>query len=1406
MAQIFGDQEDNFLEGSIENDTILGLNGNDTLNGSEGNDILQGSSLTAAGEIDRLTGGTGADTFVLGTPARVFYNDGNNTTDGTGDYALIADFNPNVDVIQLGWSKDNYILGAVPEGLPDGTGIFLDKPGDEPDELIAIVQGVTGLDLNQSYFGVPGLSAVELSDIALDTDNRGFAINGEATGDRSGGSVSNAGDVNGDGFDDLIIGASGADPNGSGSGKSYVVYGKADGTTLSLSDVVSGIGGFAINGEVAGDGSGASVSSTGDVNGDGKDDLIIGAPTADPNGLSSGKSYVVFGKADNTAVNLSDVASGIGGFAIEGEAQNNRSGFSVSDAGDVNGDGKDDLIIGTSSAKESYVVFGKADGTAVSLNDVAAGTGGFVISGSGRSVSSAGDVNGDGLDDVIIGDRLLQPDGNNSGQSYVVFGKADGTAVTLSDVAAGTGGFVINGEPVGLGNRPILLSDFSVSSAGDVNGDGKDDLIVGSRSAYPNGSGSGKSYVVFGKADDTAVELSDIAAGIGGFAINGEASGDLSGVSVSRAGDINGDGKDDLIIGAVGADPNGESSGKSYVVFGKTDGTSVELSAVAAGIGGFALNGEAAGDQSGRSVSGAGDVNNDGFDDLIVGVPSADPNGESSGKSYVVFGGDFIASEPVANENNLGSVLLRKPLVIPATELLKWNPDNVLTVTEVSNASGGTVSLVDGVVTFQADPGFVGVATFDYTVNDSIDGTNTGTASVTVNSSVKLSDVALDTNTSGFVINAEAAGDYSGWSVSGAGDVNGDGKADLIIGIGLLSDANKSYVVFGKGDGTAVSLSEVTAGIGGFAINGEVTGDFSGFSVSGAGDVNGDGLADLIVGAPGADLNGSNSGKSYVVFGKADGTAVDLSEVASGTGGFAIKGETADDGVGFSVSDAGDVNGDGLDDLVVGAPGTGPNGEQFGKSYVVFGKADNNSAELSEVASGTGGFAIKSEAAGDAAGEYAGLSVSDAGDVNGDGKADLIVGAPGANPKGNESGKSYVVFGKTDGTTVNLSQVTTGIGGFAINGEAAYDGSGCSVSAAGDVNGDGKADLIVGADGADPNGKNSGKSYVVFGKADGSAINLSDVAAGNGGFAINGEAKSNISGGSVSSAGDVNGDGLDDLIVGTNPLTAIGVLAAIADPEPVPTFKSYVVFGKTDGTAVELSDVANGVGGFALLKDYLSSDSISGAGDVNGDGFDDVLVGTPFTDPNGNIKDNAGQSYVLYGGDFTGAVTQQGGTGDDLLTGTAAADVIVAGQANDTLIGNGGSDILYAGAGNDAIAISDLNFNRIKGGSGIDTLRVDGSGMFLDLSASANNRITGIEQIDLNDSGSNTLTFNKLDVLALSNTNQLAILGNTSDVVVSLGQGWQENGTQTLDGNLYNEYAVGGSSLLVDSDISQFIS
>ena len=205
----------------------------------------------------------------------------------------------------------------------------------------------------------------------------------------------------------------------------------------------------------------------------------------------------------------------------------------------------------------------------------------------------------------------------------------------------GKTGFKINGEAAS------DASGFSVSGAGDVNGDGFADLIIGADYASPNGTHSGASYVVFGKAGGftTPLELSTLN-GVNGFKINGEAGGDLAGFSVSAAGDVNGDGFADLLIGAKGADPNGSFSGASYVVFGKTcvsaTGT-FELSTLN-GVNGFKINGEAAGDQSGNSVSAAGDVNGDGFADLLIGAFSASPNGNSnSGASYVVFGSSPIA-------------------------------------------------------------------------------------------------------------------------------------------------------------------------------------------------------------------------------------------------------------------------------------------------------------------------------------------------------------------------------------------------------------------------------------------------------------------------------------------------------------------------------------------------------------------------------------------------------------------------------------------------------------------------------------------------------------------------------------------------------------------------------------------
>ena len=550
-------------------------------------------------------------------------------------------------------------------------------------------------------------TAIELS--AVEAGTAGFVINGVSASDFAGFSVRGAGDVNGDGLDDLIVGAYGDDPNGSYSGASFVVFGKANGTAVELSTVQAGTGGFVINGVAAGDRSGRSVSDAGDVNGDGLDDLIIGAHLDDPNGSNSGASFVVFGKANGTAVELSAVEAGTGGFVINGVSSGDLSGYAVSGAGDVNGDGLDDLIVGAegddpngSDSGASFVVFGKADGTAVELSAVEAGTGGFVINGvssndfSGRSVSSAGDVNGDGLDDLIVGADGDDPNGSASGASFVVFGKADGTAVELSNVEAGTGGFVINGV------SSNDYSGFSVSGAGDVNGDGLDDLIIGAVRDDPNGSSSGASFVVFGKADGTAVELSNVEAGTGGFVINGVSGGARSGNAVSGAGDVNGDGLDDLIVGAYYDSPNGSNSGASFVVFGKADGTAVELSNVEAGTGGFVINGVAASDVSGKAVSGAGDVNGDGRDDLIVGAFGDDPNGSNSGTAFVVFtptvastGTDF--SQVAAFSVDEDTALAINGLTLSDVDLSGGNVEVTLV------AANGIIDVTDGAATISGD-------------------------------------------------------------------------------------------------------------------------------------------------------------------------------------------------------------------------------------------------------------------------------------------------------------------------------------------------------------------------------------------------------------------------------------------------------------------------------------------------------------------------------------------------------------------------------------------------------------------------------------------------------------------------------------------------------------------------------
>ena len=421
---------------------------------------------------------------------------------------------------------------------------------------------------------------------------------------------------------------------------------------------------------------GASVSSAGDVNGDGFDDLVVGANLLSPNGVFSGASYVVFGKEAGFAALASlTMLDGSNGFRLAGAAARDYAGISVSGAGDVNGDGFADLIVGApgaaglNSAGASYVVFGHAGGftpnielsslngsNGFRLNGVAAGDG------VGASVSGAGDLNGDGFADLVIGAFLADSNGlSNNGAAWVVFGQASGFASSLSLSALdGRNGLRLSGV------NALDLAGNSVAQAGDVNGDGFDDLIVGANGVdIAGGFNGGAGYVMFGRASGFAA-ISSLAGldGVNGFKLVGASPNDHVGNSVRAAGDVNGDGFADLIVGAYGADPNGlGNSGASYVVFGHAGGlapasTCRRLTVSTAS--GFP--GSPAGDYSGTSVSGAGDLNGDGFDDLIVGATGADPHGARSGESYVVFG----RASGFASNLNLSALPATPAFALPA--------------------------------------------------------------------------------------------------------------------------------------------------------------------------------------------------------------------------------------------------------------------------------------------------------------------------------------------------------------------------------------------------------------------------------------------------------------------------------------------------------------------------------------------------------------------------------------------------------------------------------------------------------------------------------------------------------------------------------------------------------------------
>jgi hypothetical protein len=424
----------------------------------------------------------------------------------------------------------------------------------------------------------------------------GASFLGEERGAYAGNTAAGVGDVNGDGYDDLLVASY---QYSSSTGRVYLILGSPGGWQLdeglNNADAI-------YTGENTFDLAGFSLAGAGDVNGDGYDDMLIGASFYS---TWIGRAYLVLGSGTPSSIGLGSADA-----IYTGENTNDYAGCSVAGVGDTNGDGYDDMLIGAygypsgGDTGRAYLVLGSGTPSSIGLGSAdAIYTGENTSDYAGRSVAGAGDMNGDGYDDLLIGAYGYSSD---TGRAYLVLGSGTPSSIGLAGADA-----VYTGENTG------DYAGWSVAGAGDMNGDGYGDLLVG---AYYYGAGGG-AYLVLGGSSPSSMGL-----GSADAIYTGENSGDSAGHSVAGAGDTNGDGYGDLLIGAYGYSSD---TGRAYLVLGSGTPSSIELGGADA-----IYTGENIDDHAGWSVAGAGDMNGDGYGDMFVGAFWFDSN---RGKAYLVF-------------------------------------------------------------------------------------------------------------------------------------------------------------------------------------------------------------------------------------------------------------------------------------------------------------------------------------------------------------------------------------------------------------------------------------------------------------------------------------------------------------------------------------------------------------------------------------------------------------------------------------------------------------------------------------------------------------------------------------------------------------------------------------------------